>query len=220
VLNASGDEGVNVAVFVATSYETIPGIVDEDPENVSTTVELFINEVFIASLNVIVTAVFTDTPPDASGGVTAVTVGDVVSGADAVVNSEKNWGESALPATSRTPFVTVTEYCVPNASGVDGAIVAVLVPALYETKAGIVAPSEAVFSRTVEDVIVFASIDSLNAIEIEELMDTPAAPFAGVTAITVGGVVSDAPAVVKLDDATAASAFPPRSFADVETVSV
>jgi hypothetical protein len=70
----------------------------------------------------------------------------------------------------------------------------------------------------VDDVIVLASIDSLNVTEIELFVGTPAEPFAGETETTVGGVVSGAPLVVKLEVNAFASAFPAASFTPVDTV--
>jgi hypothetical protein len=173
---------------------------------------------FIASLNFTVTRVFTETLVVPSAGVISATFGGVVSGAEAVVNADENCEANALPTASVRAVVTVTEYAVPNASGVVGVIVAELFAGLYETMEGTVAEPD--FSRTVEAVIVLPSIVSLKEITTVEFTGTDAAPLVGVTATTVGGVVSGAPAVENVEDVVDASAFPLASFAALLTVNV
>ena len=91
-----------------------------------------------ASLNVTVTGVVTATPVEAPAGVTATTVGGVVSanGFASVVNDEKIFVASALPARSVTPPdppTTVNMYVVEYASAPVGVKVAVSLSALYVT---------------------------------------------------------------------------------------
>ena len=87
------------------------------------------------SLNVTLTGTFTATPVDAPVGVTAITVGGVVSEdvAATVVNDEKMFVARALPARSCTPPdppTTVSMYIIELESALVGVKVAVLVEAL------------------------------------------------------------------------------------------
>jgi hypothetical protein len=61
---------------------------------------------------------------------------------------------------------------------------------------------------------------SLNVMETVAVVGTFAAPFAGLTALTVGGVVSGAGDVVKDDVKLAAMALPATSITPVVTVTV
>ena len=68
--------------------------------------------------------------------------------------------------------------------------------------------------------IVDEFIASLNVTETVEVVPTFVAPFAGLTVLTTGGVVSGAAAVVNVDVKLAARALPATSFTPVVTVTV
>src|SRR5438128_7900925 len=117
-------------------------------------------------------------------------------GAAAVVNDQVKFAASALPATSfargsAVPPLTVAVYVFENASPKFGVSVAVGVSPPTDTEAATRAP---VGSRSSNVVVltVAGSIISLNvAVTLVETA-TPIAPPAGVTELTVGGVVSGA----------------------------
>ena len=91
------------------------------------------------------------------------------------------------------PFI-VAEYTCKFASAPDGVSVTVRVVALYETVA-VTSTFKALRSSIVEPLIVLAFIASLKTAEMLELTRTPVVPFAGVTDVTVGGVISPASVV-------------------------
>src|SRR3972149_9967295 len=92
----------------------------------------------------------------------------------------------ALPARSVTPVVTVAVYVVEYARVPDGVNVAV-VP-LYDTVPPIVPlPS---LTRNVADVMLPASMASLNVAVITLSTATPVALLTGFVALTSGGIVS------------------------------
>ncbi len=68
--------------------------------------------------------------------------------------------------------------------------------------------------------IVAGFMASLNVIETVPAVGTFAAPFAGLTAVTVGGVLSGAGDVVKDDVKLAAMALPATSITPAVTVTV
>ncbi len=75
---------------------------------------------FMASLKVTEIVDVVETFVEPSIGTTAVTVGGVVSGADAVVKDDVKLAAMALPALSMTPVVTVTVYRVAAARLAEG----------------------------------------------------------------------------------------------------
>jgi len=62
---------------------------------------------FMASVNVTATVAVVGTFAAPFAGLTALTVGGVVSGADDVVKDDVKFADMTLPATSITPAVTV-----------------------------------------------------------------------------------------------------------------
>jgi hypothetical protein len=86
----------------------VPGTVELVPVSVSTTVDVLIDDEFIASLNSIVTLVETLTFAARCGGVTDTTFGGIRSGADPVENPDMTCDESEFPETSFEPVLTVT----------------------------------------------------------------------------------------------------------------
>jgi hypothetical protein len=98
VLNASAAAGVSVAVLFVGLYE-IAAETGDPPAGVSVNVEAETVDAVIASLNVTVMAELTPMFVAPAAGVTLVTVGDVKSGAAAVVNVALK-GTSEFPATS------------------------------------------------------------------------------------------------------------------------
>ena len=102
---------------------------------------------------------------------------------------------SALPAASFAAVVSVPVYCVLPARSTDGLNVTVL--PLRLTVPPTVAPP-AVASLTLAVVSEALLIDSENVAMYEALSATFVAPLAGEVPVTVGGVVSGAVAVVKL----------------------
>ena len=92
---------------------------------------------------------------------------------------------------SVAPPRTVAVYVVESDSDDDGWSVAVRVAGSYVTTAGTIR-LDGSRSWKVLDPIVAASIASLNVAVTFESMPTEVAPFAGETAVTVGGVVSGA----------------------------
>ncbi len=113
-------------------------------------------------------------------------------GEASVVNDQLTSVSSGLPARSLAPLVpplTVSVYVDPYASALNGVNVATFVDELYVT---FVATDmlDASFSRKVDVVIVLAVIGSLKVAVAEVPTLTPPAPFAGVFAVTVGGMRS------------------------------
>src|SRR4029077_4448574 len=98
-------------------------------------VELFIVATSIASSKMAEAVVVTSTPAAPFTGVTEETVGGTIS-PTSVVNDQLYSVASASPAASFTPGappLIVIVYTVELTSATDGVIVAVFVPALYET---------------------------------------------------------------------------------------
>ena len=125
-------------------------------------------------------------------GLDAAVTTSTFDGDPSVVNDQPTSAVSGLPKKSWTPPVppfTVTVYVAPNCSAACGVSVAVFVVALYDTVAGMTVDA-AFFSWIRLDVIVLAFIGSLKVAVGDTPMLTPVAPFAGVNAVTVGGVVS------------------------------
>jgi hypothetical protein len=75
------------------------------------------------------------------------------------------------------------------------------VAAVYFTVPAMAAPVDVTFIVNVDVLIVFGSIGSLNVTVDLPARETPVAPFAGLVAITVGGVMST---VVTVDAAVSA----------------
>lgn len=146
-------------------------------------------------------------------GVVALTVGGVVSGTAPVVNVQTRSLARGLPARSLMPVVRVAVYSVTPASGVECAKVTV-VP---ET---VMLPATVGLSRNVAAVTVAESIGSLKVAVIAEESDTPVAPLTGLVAVTVGGVVSGAAPVVKVQTRAAVMGFPAKSLMPVVSVAV
>ena len=92
--------GVNVAVNVTPSYETVAGTCTP-PASLRSTVTAVTLDASIASLNVADTAVAIATFVAPLAGVLTTTVGSVTS--SSVVNDQLASPASALPATSFTP---------------------------------------------------------------------------------------------------------------------
>jgi hypothetical protein len=99
-------------------------------------------------------------------------------------------------------------------------MVAVLLPALYETVAGTGVDVAVTTSDTDELVIVAGFIASLKVTVGATFTETPAVPFAGAIATTFGGVRSGAAAVAKVELKVDCSAFPDRSLAPVVTTTL
>jgi hypothetical protein len=100
-------------------------------------------------------------------------------------------------------------YVVASCRDVSGVRVAIRVACVYATFAATATPPGP-RSRTVDGVIVADAIASLNVAVTVVAAETPAAPFTGVTLVTVGGVTSAA--VVNDQVMSAASALPAASF--------
>src|SRR5512146_2445034 len=181
---ARGADGVKVAVAPLT--ETVP-----------VTPPLTVNDAAVtlagatASLNVAVIAEPTATSVALFAGLVEFTAGGVVSAAAVVVKVQVRLAARWFPATSVTAVVIVAVYVVPFARGADG--VKVAVAPLTETVP--VTPP-----LTVNDaaVTLAGATASLNVAVIAEPTATPVALFAGLVELTVGGVVSAAAAVVKV----------------------
>src|SRR4029079_17465837 len=94
-------------------------------------------------------------------------------------------------------------------SGAEGVNVATCVVELYATVPATAVPEDVTFNVMFVTLIVVASIASLNVILTVVDGETPVAPFAGDTAVTVGCVSSR---VVNVHVNGAAIAFPARSF--------
>jgi hypothetical protein len=108
VLFASGAVGTSEAVPGPPLYVTFAGTGLPPEVGVTVNVDDVTVAVFIGSLNVTTTLVFTATPLAAFSGVTFITVGGVTSAIPtAVVNVEEK-AVSALFATSFAPVVTFT----------------------------------------------------------------------------------------------------------------
>jgi hypothetical protein len=104
-------------------------------------------------------------------------------------------------------------------SAADGVSVAVPAPELYDTEAATAPPPDVGESVKVAVVIVAAVIASLNVTTTVEFTATFVAPLTGVTAVTVGGVMSGADAVVNADE-KAVRPLLARSFAPLVTLTV
>jgi hypothetical protein len=181
---ARGADGVNVTVAPLTEIvpATPPLRVNEDAVTLAGAT---------ASLNVAVTAEPTATPVALFAGLTELTVGGVVSAAAVVVNVQVRSDARWLPATSVTAAVIVAVYVAPLARGADGVNVAV------EPLTEIVPVTPPL--RVNDDAVTLAGATaSLNVAVTAEPTATPVALCAGLTELTVGGVVSAAAAVVKL----------------------
>ena len=115
-----------------------------------------------------------------------------------VVKFQLKLARSALPAASFAAVVMVAVYCVLPARLAVGVKVAVL-PLTFTVPVTAV-PPEVVASLKLAVVSVELVIASENVADTEEFSATPVAAFAGDVADTVGGVVSGAAAVVKLQE--------------------
>ena len=135
-----------------------------------------------------------------------------------VVKLQVKLTASALPAASLAAVVIVAVYCVLATREADGVNVAVL-PLTFTVPVTCV-PPEVVASLKLAVVSVELVIASEKVADTEEFSATFAAAFAGLVEDTVGGVVSGAAAVVKLQVKFPASAFPAASLAAVVMVAV
>ncbi len=130
VASASGAEGVNVALFVAASYETIPATGLPEPS-----VKVNVADVNVAGFmdreNVAVIEPV-GAPVAPSVGDVAVTVGGGGAGA-AVVNDHVRAEPSATPSADFTVPASVAVYTVDGAKADAGVKTAWLVEPLYET---------------------------------------------------------------------------------------
>jgi hypothetical protein len=129
----------------------------------------------------------------------------------AVVNDHVKSEARAFPAVSLTPFEpdrSVTVYAVAEASAALGCSVAV--EPLAEIAAGTMFPPPSRSAKVVP-VTLAAEMGSLNVALTLVPTLTLAAPFGGVTAVTLGGVVSGG-TVVNDHVKSAASAFPAMSL--------
>lgn len=120
--------------------------------------------------------------------------GRVVSGVTPVVKVQARLAASALPAASFAAVVIVAVYWEPPVSAAEGANEAVL-PLTSTVPVTAVPPAFASLKLAV--VSVEFVIASEKVADIEALVATLVAPFAGDVADTVGRVVSGAAAVVK-----------------------
>jgi hypothetical protein len=148
-------------------------------------------------------------------GLTAVTVGGVVSGSWPVVNVQTKSAARLFPARSSTPVVTLAVYVVAYASGEDGVKVAV-VP--FSVTVPVTGPAP------VRRTVVVETLAVATASENVAVTVVPTATFVasdrGVFAVTVGGVVSGACAVVNVQTKSAARLFPATSSTPVVTLAV
>ena len=135
-----------------------------------------------------------------------------------VVKLQVKLTASALPAASLAAVVIVAVYCVLATRELDGVNVAVL-PLTFTVPVTCV-PPEVVASLKLVVVSVELVIASEKVADTGEFSAMPAAALAGFVAETVGGVVSGAAAVVKLQVKFANSAFPAASLAAVVIVAV
>jgi hypothetical protein len=107
VLEARLDDGFKVAVAAPALYETTAATGLPPAVGVRENVDVVIEAAFIPSLKVTTTSAPIATPVAAVAGETFITVGDVTSGAAAVVNEELK-GVRGLPDVSVAPLVTFT----------------------------------------------------------------------------------------------------------------
>ncbi|GAB4241594.1 MAG: hypothetical protein OHK0028_20140 [Deltaproteobacteria bacterium] len=168
------------------------------------------------SLNVAVTADVGATPPAPFAGEVERTAGGVVSAAAPVVNDQVKPVCSALPARSVIPLPTLAVYVVPPRSAAEGRNVAV--DPLTETVPGTEAPP--FFNVKVAVVTEAERTGSLKVAVTGTFTVTFEEPSAGEVESTVGGVVSAAAAVVKVQLVPEASALPARSLMPVVTLAV
>ena len=112
----------------------------------------------------------------------------------------------------------VAVYCAFAARAADGVNLAVLPLTLTVPLTG--APPEVLASVKLAVVSVALVIGSEKLADTEALVATPVAALAGEVADTVGGVVSEAAAVVNLQPKLAANALPAASFAAVVMIAV
>jgi hypothetical protein len=120
VLVARDADGLSVAVRGLELYETTAATGLPPDVGVSVTLEVLIVVAFIGSLNVTTISASTATPVALFDGETLVTVGGVTSGGvPAVVKVLVSSGDTALPATSWAPEVTLMTWVVPAIIGED-----------------------------------------------------------------------------------------------------
>jgi hypothetical protein len=124
----------------------------------------------------------------------------------AVVKLQTKSAWRLFPARSSTPVVSVAVYVVLEASGADGVNVAVD-PATDTVPA----TGEPPFKRNVAVVTLAGAMASEKVAETVVPADTPVAPSSGVVDETVGGVVSGASPVVKLQTNSTARLLPAAS---------
>ena len=213
---ARAAEGVNVAVLPLTF--TMPATAARAVVVTSVKLAVVSVELVIGSEKVTDTEEFSATPVAPYPGEVADTVVGVVSGAAAVVNVHVKLAPRALPAASCAPEVMVAVYWVLAFSAADGVNVAVL-PLMF-TPPLIAAPPEVATRVKLAVVSVELVIGSENVADTEEFSAKPVAALAGDVADTVGGVVSGAAPVVKVQLKLAPSALPPESVAPVVIVAM
>src|SRR3990172_6808668 len=111
------------------------------PGAVTVKLAVVIEERSMASLNVALTLVLTNTPDAPAAGLTKLTVGSATSDVVPVVKVQTWLATRALPARSWTVVVIVAVYAVVDASGAVGANIAVRPASAYVTvPATLVAP--------------------------------------------------------------------------------
>ncbi len=209
-------DGVNPAEFPLTT--TVP-LTATPPDVVAKRKLAVVNvEFVIASENVADIEEFSATAVVAFAGDVEMTVGGIVSGAAAVVNFQVKSPPSALPAASFAAVVIVAVYWVLPAKLADGVNLAVL--PLMLTVPLTDAPPEVVASVKLEVVNVEFVIASEKLADTEAFSAAPVAAFAGDAEETIGGVVSSAAPVVKVQLKSAPSALPAASVTPVVMVAV
>jgi hypothetical protein len=157
----------------------------------------------MGSLKVAVGFVLRATPVAPFAGVVELTVGRVVSRVVPALKVQTKLLAKALPAKSLTPVVIVAVYRTPAARLLAGVKVAVVlveatVPMTGVSGVSVVVLAEATVpvrgvvlcSVKVAVVMVSRLIASLKVAVTFVLSATPVAPFAGLTKVTVGRVVS------------------------------
>lgn len=208
-------DGVSVAIVPLTFTVPATGV----PLVVFTSVKLavLIEASFIASEKVTEIVEINATPFAPFAGEFADTVGGVVSGMAAVTKFQVNLTASALPAASRAAVVIVAVYRVLPARLAKGVNLAVF-PLTFTVPA--IGPPPAVARVKLVAFRVELVIASENVADTEELTGTPVAPLDGAVSDTVGGVVSGAAAVVKLQLKSDPSRLPAASVTEAATLAV
>jgi hypothetical protein len=209
-LFTSADDGVNVAVLLVESYETVAATAPDGPVSVKLDDVIVVES--IAREKVALTAVPVETPVAFVAGEVDVTVGGVLT----VVKLQVTADASAAPSDDLIVVASFAVYVVPALSAEDGVSFAVSVVESYVTVAATDEPPAGV-SVKLDDVIVDGSIARENVAVGATERATPVEPSGGVSPVTVG---AGGGAVVKLHVTGAASGVPSPACAPVVTVAV